>query len=107
MAAHNWELVRDLTLAEARLTDARRRVQVGPLFSGTTDANVSREEAEVQRIKLEIQAGQASCSHVANPERPERCYKCGHNMAQSPPSHASRPRLARTAPLHVVIKRQA
>jgi len=49
--AHIWELARDLGLA------------------GT--------EAERQRLTLEIQAFQATCAHVPNPEHPERCYKCG------------------------------
>lgn len=110
MAAHNWELVRDLTLAEIRLADARRRTNIGPLFTGTTSPEVAKEEAEVQRIMLEIQAGQASCSHIPNPERPERCYKCGFTASQGrlpTPEPAPRPKLARTSPLHVEIKRTA
>lgn len=49
--AYIWELARDLDLAK----DPAARV----------------------RITLEIQAVQARCLHVPNPEHPERCYKCG------------------------------
>lgn len=49
--AHIWELARDYDLA---LTQAER-----------------------DRITLEIQTVRASCLHVPNPERSERCYKCG------------------------------
>lgn len=57
MAAHDWELVRDLGLAQAR---------------GDADA--------VARIQAAIESGQRSCDHVPNPERPERCYKCGFGL---------------------------
>jgi hypothetical protein len=58
MAAHTWELVRDLRLAAYR----------GDL-------------AEVARIEAEIAVYQGKCGHVENPEVKGRCYKCGAQMA--------------------------
>ncbi len=57
MAAHNWELVRDLFLAR---------------YQG--------DQASVQRLEAAIQDFQRCCEHVPNPERPERCYKCGDGL---------------------------
>lgn len=70
MAGHNWELVRDLGVAQR-----------------------AGDSAAIQRLTLEIQAGQLACSHVVNPDRVakpdlplvtvgltstgDRCYKCG------------------------------
>lgn len=61
MAAHDWELVRDRFLA---------------LYRGDT--------ADAQRIEAKIKALQLTCSHVPNPERPERCYKCGDESRAVP-----------------------
>lgn len=56
MAAHNWELVRDFNLAQWR-----------------------GDAAECERIDALIRDSQQECAeHVPNPERPERCYKCGY-----------------------------
>lgn len=54
MAAHTWELERDLGLARAR-----------------------NDLPEVSRLEADLRAYQATCPHVENPERPGRCYKCG------------------------------
>lgn len=57
VAAHNWEIVRDIHLA-----------RMGLLKDGRT----------VERLELELSASQAACTeHVPNPEARERCYKCG------------------------------
>ncbi len=61
MAAHNWELVRDLNLAKC-----------------------AGKGSDIERLEAEIKASQETCSpHVPNPERPERCYKCGAPPAVS------------------------
>jgi len=77
MAGHNWELVRDLGLAQAR-----------------------KDEAAITRLTLEIQTGQSVCSHAPNPDKGakpdlpllnaglttlgERCYKCGMGLECTP-----------------------
>jgi hypothetical protein len=61
MAAHDWELVRDRFLA---------------LYRGDTE--------EAEKIQGSIRALQLTCSHVPNPERPERCYKCGDESSAMP-----------------------
>jgi hypothetical protein len=87
MASHNWELVRDLGLAQAW-----------------------RDEAKIQKLIFEIWTGQSICSHVANPDPKaapdfplmlaglstddQRCYKCGAAM-----STEAKPGLAKTRSL--------
>ena len=54
MGSHNWQLFAALNLA---------RYQGNAL--------------EVAKIEALISEDQERCRHVPNPERPERCYKCG------------------------------
>jgi hypothetical protein len=54
MAAHTWELDRDLYLARYR-----------------------SDNAEIARLEGVLVAARTVCDHVPNPEHVERCYKCG------------------------------
>lgn len=75
--AHVWELARDLDL--------------------------TKDPAERARILQAIDFVQKACTHISNPEHPERCYKCG----VSPLPHAeARPGIvkARRKPLEVKIR---
>ena len=90
MAANTWELVRDLGLAERRIAEAKRQLPLGQASQG----DIEREEGEVQRLLIEIQTIQANCAHHRNPERPERCLKCGCTMESA--KKAAGPALAKT-----------
>lgn len=35
-------------------------------------------------LEQELRETQARCSHVPNPEHPERCYKCGQGLEVKP-----------------------
>lgn len=65
MAAHTWELDRDLNLAR---------------WAG--------DQTAVQRLGDEIAKARSLCApHVPNPERSERCYKCGQDLTAKPGLH--------------------
>lgn len=97
MAGHNWEQVRDLGLA-LRANDAARAIV----------------------LTREIQAGQASCAHVLNPDASapvdealvrvgltstgKRCYKCGLGMVGVA---LVGPGVSKVKPLMVAKKRTA
>ena len=68
MAAHTRELDRDILLARAK----------GDMILAWA-------------LRLDLRQAQAACSHVPNPERPERCYKCGLS-----PLAASKPGLVKS-----------
>lgn len=57
MAAHTWELERDLTQARLR-----------------------KDPEGMARIESAIREFRASCSHVESPEVRDRCYKCGESV---------------------------
>ncbi len=61
MAAHTWELDRDIALAH---------------WAG--------DKALVQRLEAALSAARAECSHYPNPEKQERCYKCGAGLERYP-----------------------
>lgn len=75
--AHVWELARDYDLA--------------------------KDPAERARILLAIQFVQQACTHISNPEHPERCYKCG----VSPVPKAAGPSVAKVRRKPLEIKRIA
>ena len=89
MAAHTWELDRDLNLAR---------------WAG--------DQAAVQRLEAVLDLARQACAHVPNPERPERCYKCGISpVPVQAPSVAPEPRpgpaKVRRSPLSIQIKKLA
>lgn len=57
MAAHTWQLDRDIHLARYR-----------------------GDSKEVERLERTLAFEQTCCTHVPNPDRPERCYKCGKGL---------------------------
>jgi len=98
MAANTWELVRDLGLAERRLAEARRLLPLGQ----ASHRDIEREEGEVQRLLIEIQTIQASCSHHRNPERLDRCLKCGSTMEpEKKPGGPALAKAKRRSPLDI------
>ncbi len=98
MAGHNWELVRDLGLAQ-----------------------LAGNAAEVQRLSLEVQAGQLACTHITNPDpnaKPDlplvnaglttlgrRCYKCGVGLEVKSAPADVKPGLVKSRTAPVEIKR--
>lgn len=74
MAGHTWELDRDLGLA---------------VYRGDT--------AEIQRLEIILAGVQAQCDHVKNPERKNRCYKCGKEGLQPAKIQEAKPGLVKTA----------
>lgn len=85
MGSNNWELIRDLALARQGLS----------VHNGAKPT-----QADVLRLELEVQASQATCHHVQNPERPQQCLKCSAPIearAKTPEAApAERPPLAKT-----------
>lgn len=68
MAAHTWELDRDIGLVQAELREAKRTGNV---------MHVACCEGQLTKLEALLADERARCAHVENPERLGRCYKCG------------------------------
>lgn len=75
MAAHDWELVRDAGLW-CRYLEEAIRINDGLMIAHCDYMYRAHQDR--------LSAFKARCSHVPNPERPERCYKCGDESRAVP-----------------------
>ena len=54
------------------------------LHTALSLARYQGDAPEIERLERALEQARAECSHVPNPEHPERCYKCGVGLATRP-----------------------